>query len=90
MKFKEPFGRTPTDLDILIRVEDVLKAVRALTSRGFRVVVREPFTVALVRAGFIVDLYIHSSFAWVVYVDGKRLFECCVEEVESRALTRRL
>lgn len=34
MKFKEPFERTPAGLDVLIRVECVLKAVRALTSRG--------------------------------------------------------
>jgi hypothetical protein len=86
VKFKEPFERTPADLDVLIRVEDVLKAVRALVSRGFRVVVWELYTVTLVRGGFIVDLYTHPSFAWVVYMDGGKLLDCCVEEVNVRGL----
>jgi hypothetical protein len=80
-KFKKPFEHVSVDLDILVRVEDVSRAVRALVSRGFRVVVWEPYTVTLVRGGFIVDLYTHPSFAWVVYMDGGRLLECCVEEV---------
>ena len=62
------------------------EAVRALASKGFRVTVREPYTVTLTRVGFIVDLYAHPSFAWVVYMGGRRLLGCCVEEVEISGL----
>jgi hypothetical protein len=65
---------------------DIHKAVIALVYRGFRVVVWELYTVTLVRGGFIVDLYTHPSFAWVVYMDGERLLDCCVEEVDVRGL----
>jgi len=92
-KFRRPFEHVSVDLDILVRVEDVSRAVRALVSRGFKVVVWEPYTVTLVRGGFIVDLYTHPSFAWVVYMDGGRLLDCCVEEVDvgglvAKALSR--
>ena len=69
-KFRRPFEHVSVDLDVLVRVEDVSRAVRALVSRGFRVIVWEPYTVTLARSGFIVDLYTHPSFAWVVYMDG--------------------
>jgi hypothetical protein len=85
-KFRRPFEHVSVDLDILIRVGDVLRAVRALVSRGFRVVVWEPYTVTLARCGFIVDLYTHPSFAWVVYMDSGRLLDCCVEEVNVGGL----
>jgi hypothetical protein len=93
VKFKELFECTPAVLDVLISVEDVLKAVGASVSRGFRVVVWEPYTVTLARSGFIVDLYTYPSFAWVVYMDGGRLLDCCVEEVDvgglvAKALSR--
>jgi hypothetical protein len=85
-KFRRPFEHVSVDLDILVRVEDVPRAVRALVSRGFKVVVWEPYTVTLDRGGFIVDLYTHPSFAWVVYMDGVRLLDCCVEEVAVGSL----
>jgi len=85
-KFRRPFEHVSVDLDILIRVENVPRAVRALVSRGFRVAVWEPYTVTLTRARFIVDLYTHPSFAWVVYMDGGRLLDCCVEEVDVEGL----
>jgi len=81
-KFRRPFEHVSVDLDILIRVDNIPKAVRALVSRGFKVVAWEPYTVTLARCGFIVDLYTYPSFAWVVYMDGERLLECCVEEVD--------
>jgi len=81
-KFRKPLGHVSVDLDILMSVDDVPKAVKALVRRGFEVAVSEPYTVTLVRNGFIVDLYTNPSFAWVVYMDGEKLLRCCVEEVE--------
>jgi len=93
-KFKKPFEHVSVDLDILVIVEDVLRAVGALVYRGFRVVVWEPYTVTFARSGFIVDLCTHPSFAWVIYMDGGRLLDCCVEEVDiggllAKALSRK-
>ena len=64
-----------------------------MVRKGFEVAVSEPYTVTLVRNGFIVDLYTNPSFAWVVYMDGEELLRCCVEEIEvdgvkANALTR--
>ena len=81
-KFRRPYEHVSVDLDILIRVDDVSKVVKALVYRGFRAVVWEPYTVTLSRGGFIVDLYTHPSFAWVIYMDGGRLLDCCVEAVD--------
>jgi hypothetical protein len=92
-KFRRPADHVSVDLDILVRFDDVSKAVKALVSRGFEVAVSEPYTVTLVRRGFIVDLYTNPSFAWVVYMDGEKLLRCCPEEIEvggikANALTK--
>jgi hypothetical protein len=92
-KFRKPVDHVSVDLDILVKVDDIPKAVKALVSRGFEVAVSEPYTVTLVRRGFIVDLYTNPSFAWVVYMDGEELLSCCSEEIEvggvkANALTK--
>jgi len=92
-KFRRPFDHVSVDLDILVRVDDIPEAVKVLVHRGFKVAVSESYTVTLIRNGFIVDLYINPSFAWVVYMDGEKLLRCCVEEIEvsgvrANALTR--
>jgi len=92
-KFRKPIEHVSVDIDVLVRYEHLLKAVKALAGIGFRVEVLEPYTVTMVRGEAIVDLYTHPSFAWVVYLDGERLLEE-VETievdpagVEARALT---
>ena len=85
-KFRRPFEHVSVDLDILIKAENVSRAAKALVSRGFRVAVWEPYTVTLIRGGFIVDLYTHPSFAWIVYMDGGRLLDCYVEEIDVEGL----
>ncbi|MEM3980790.1 MAG: hypothetical protein QXF79_06005 [Ignisphaera sp.] len=92
-KFRKPIEHVSVDIDVLVRYEHLLKAVKALADIGFRVEVLEPYTVTMVRGKAIVDLYTHPSFAWIVYLDGERLLEE-VETieidpvgVEARALT---
>lgn len=92
-KFRRPLEHVSVDLDILIDRGDIPRAVQALVSRGFEVVVWEPYTVTLMRRGFVVDLYTEPSFAWVVYANGGRLLREYSEDVEvcgvrARALTR--
>jgi hypothetical protein len=81
-KFRKPFDHVSVDLDILVRVDDIPKAVKVLIRKGFEIAVSEPYTVTLIRRGFIVDLYTNPSFVWVVYMDGEKLLRCCVEEIE--------
>ncbi|MEM4854724.1 MAG: hypothetical protein QXE75_04825 [Sulfolobales archaeon] len=93
-KFRKPVEHVSVDIDVLVRYEHLPKAVKALTNKGFRVEVLEPYTVTMVKGETIVDLYTHPSFAWIVYLDGERLLEEAetieVEPVgmEVRALTR--
>jgi hypothetical protein len=92
-KFRRPFEHVSVDLDILVSVDDIPKAIKVLIRRGFKIAVSEPYTVTLIRNGFIVDLYTNPSFAWVVYMDGEELLRCCNEEIEvngvrAEALTR--
>ncbi len=92
-KFRRPVGHVSVDLDVLVHVDDIPEAVRRLKSRGFSVIVVEPYTVTLERRGFIVDLYTQPSFAWVVYMDGVRILEECSEDIEingfpARGVTR--
>ncbi|MEM2533894.1 MAG: hypothetical protein QXK12_07735 [Candidatus Nezhaarchaeales archaeon] len=93
-KFRKPVEHVSVDIDVLVRYEHLLKAVKALTGRGFRVEVSEPYTITMVRGGTIVDLYTHPSFAWIVYLDGGRLLEetetmdMDLTGVEAKALTK--
>jgi len=81
-KFRRPVDHVSVDLDVLVHVDDVWRAAKRLSERGFRVVVVEPYTVTLRRGDFIVDLYTHPSFAWIVYMDGLRILRDYSEEFE--------
>jgi hypothetical protein len=80
-KFRRPVEHVSVDLDVLVDSGCVGRAVRALKSIGFEVVVLEPYTITLSRRGFIVDLYTQPSFAWTVYLDGGRLLRDHREEL---------
>jgi hypothetical protein len=81
-KFRRPVEHVSVDLDVLVGGGCVGRAVRALKSLGFEVVVSEPYTITLSRRGFAVDLYTQPSFAWTVYLDGGRLLRDHREELE--------
>jgi hypothetical protein len=81
-KFRRPVEHVSVDLDVLVSGGCVGRAVRALKSVGFEVVVSGPYTVTLSRRGFTVDLYTQPSSAWTVYLDGGRLLREHREEFE--------
>ena len=83
-KFRKPVEHVSVDIDVLIDTGDVGEAVRRMVRAGYRVVVKEPYTVTLEKTSIPLDLYTHPAFAWIVYMDGRRLLECCVEEVELK------
>ena len=81
-KFRRPIDHVSVDLDILINSRDVAAAVTRLRGLGFSIIVSEPYTVTLSRKGFIVDLYTHPSFAWVVYMSGEDILRDFAEDFE--------
>ena len=81
-KFRRPLEHVSVDLDVLVGGGFIGRAVGALKSIGFEVVVSEPYTITLSRRGFTVDLYTQPSFAWTVYLDGGRLLRDHREEFE--------
>lgn len=93
-KFRKPLDYVPADIDILIKREHVAEALRRLNHRGFRIVVWEPYTVTLSKGEIIVDLYTQPAFAWMIYLNGRRLLEETEvvelepQGVEARMLTR--
>ncbi len=80
-KYRKPIDHVSVDLDMLVNRRDLPRAVHALKSRGFKIVVSEPYTVTLERNGFIVDLYTDPAFAWIVYMDGGKLLREYVEDI---------
>lgn len=92
-KFRKPIEHVSVDIDLLIDSRDIWRAVRILKSKGFEIVVVEPYTVTLRHGGIIVDLYTHPAFAWSIYMDGEKLLREYVEDIVIggryiRALTR--
>ena len=93
-KFRKPVEHVSVDIDVLVRYEHLMKAIKALAGMGFRVEVSEPYTVTMIRSGTMVDLYTHPSFAWIMYLDGERLLEetetikIDSTGVEAKALTK--
>jgi hypothetical protein len=88
-KFRRSFEHVSVDLDILVGVDDIPKAVKALIHRGFKVAVSEPYTITLAKNEFIVDLYTNPSFTWVVYMDGGKLIREHAEDIELNDITAR-
>lgn len=78
-KLQKPIEHVSVDIDILVRREHIPRAIDKLRGLGFRIGVKEPYTVTMVKNSVIVDLYTNPSFAWVVYLDGERL----LGEIES-------
>ncbi|MGC9010341.1 MAG: hypothetical protein ACP5I7_07000 [Sulfolobales archaeon] len=81
-KFRKPVHHVSVDIDVLIDQRDLVRAVKKLISRGYRVKLLEKYTATLVKNSVIVDLYVHPAFAWVIYLDGSKLLNCCIEEFD--------
>lgn len=92
-KFRRPIDHVSVDIDVLVSSDDINRAVKRLLSKGFRVVVIEPYTATLKYGGIVVDLYTYPAFAWAIYMDAKKILREHVEEIDVdgvrvQALTR--
>ena len=71
IKLVKPVTYVPTDVDVLVRRDQVLLAASRLVRLGYRVLLYEPYTITLVKNGINVDLYVHPSAANLIYARGE-------------------
>lgn len=72
IKLRKPLSYVPADIDVLVDRNCVAEAMRRLQALGFKLEVREPYSVTLVRRG-ILDVYVHPNVANMVFLDGFKL-----------------
>jgi hypothetical protein len=85
-KFIEPVPYLPRDIDLLTTEEEICLIARRLERNGYRRTVDEPHCISL-RGPITVDLYIHPSFANLIYLDGRELLkETVVTNMEGLRL----
>jgi len=58
IKLRKPVVHVPSDIDLLIPRNLILKAVHSLMKKGFRVEVAEPYCITMTRNEAIIDLYV--------------------------------
>lgn len=74
-KFFRPVVYVPADIDLLVSRSDLGRVLNSLRKLGFRVVVKDPYCVTLVRGRYIVDVYTDLTFIGVILVDGSELLK---------------
>ncbi len=92
IKLRKPVVYVPADIDILVDRGDIARAVGRLQRIGFRIAVREPYTVTMTRGNSIVDLYTNPTVGGVIYARGSKLLEYIektrIEGIEIPTLQR--
>jgi hypothetical protein len=74
-KFVKPVSYVPSDIDILVSLDESDEVVKKIWMLGYRIVVKEPYCVTLVKGESIVDVYAHPTIGGVAYMDGEKLLE---------------
>ncbi|QOJ79267.1 nucleotidyltransferase family protein [Infirmifilum lucidum] len=90
-KLVKPVVYVPADIDLLIKASQAVYAAKQLISLGYKVVVKDPYCITLVRGESIVDLYVHPSLGGAILLDGQKLLEHTslmeYEGIEIRSLS---
>jgi hypothetical protein len=71
IKLVKPVRYVPADVDVL--TSRPKRAAAALARRGYRLVVKEPYTITLKKNGINVDLYLHPSVGNIVFLRAELL-----------------
>jgi len=74
-KLVKPVSYVPADVDILVKLDEREEIIRRIEELGFRVKVKEPFCITLVKDSFIIDVYVHPTLGGMVYMNGQRLLD---------------
>jgi len=89
-KLIKPLSYVPADVDLLVRANQVTKVAHELMRLGYRIEVKDPYCITLMRGDSIIDLYVHPSLGGVIFLNGQRLLEhTCTKEfngIEVRSL----
>ena len=89
-KLIKPVSYVPADVDLLVGADQITKVTRELMKLGYRIEVKDPYCITLMRGDSIIDLYVHPSLGGVVFLNGQRLLEhTCIKEfngIEVRSL----
>lgn len=72
-KLVKPVLYVPPDVDLLVCFSDFPEALRRLLQRDFKPVAVDPYSTTLARGSDIVDLYIHPSTGYFIFLDGVKL-----------------
>ena len=71
IKLVKPVRYVPADVDVL--TSRPKKAAANLVRRGYKLVVKEPYTITLKKNGVNVDLYLHPSVGNIVFLRAEQL-----------------
>jgi hypothetical protein len=72
IKLVKPVRYVPADVDVL--TSRPKKAAANLVRRGYKLVVKEPYTITLRKNGVNVDLYLHPSVGNIVFLRAEQLY----------------
>ncbi len=72
-KLLKPVSYVPADIDILVKVNEVEYVIEKLNELGFKVVVKEPYTITFLKNSLILDVYTHPTLGGVIYLNGQQL-----------------
>jgi len=74
-KLVKPVRYVPSDVDILVKLNEANKVAKKVKELGYRVVVKEPYCITLVKGLSIIDLYAQPTIGGVAYMDGQAILE---------------
>jgi hypothetical protein len=80
-KLVNPVSYVPADLDVLVKSEEREEIIRRIDGLGFKVEVKEPLCITLVKGPFIVDVYVNPTLGGMIYMDGQELLNhVCIKD----------
>jgi len=74
-KLIKPVSYVPADVDLLVNINQVKRVAKEIMELGYKVAVKDPYCITLIRGNSIIDLYVHPSLGGVTFINGQRLLE---------------
>ena len=74
-KLLKPVAYIPSDIDVLIKLEDASKAIKRMKRVGYKAIVKEPYCIEFNDGSLGIDLYTYPTLGSVAYIDGQALLE---------------
>jgi len=82
IKLIKPVTYAPSDVDILIKIEDYNSIAKRLRKIGCKLLLIEPYNAIFQKNGINIDIYVHPSIGGrAIYLDGRKLLDHVGEAV---------